>query len=330
MGDSRLTPPANGRLSDPFPVLAVVLNFNGGEDVLACLDSLAAQTHAPLDVLLIDNASTDGSLTAVRSRHAGIEVIANPENSGYCRANNQGLDRAREGGHAAALLLNCDVVLEPDCVARLAAALREDPSTGVVGPKVLFDPERDFIWCAGGIVDHRQNLNRLRGHWRPAVEFSEPASVDYVPGCALMVRREVLESVGGLEEDYFAYLEDVEYCHRVKRAGFGVRYEPAARVYHRVSRASGDRYSALRKYLNARNTVHFLRRHGTVRGWIGFWLFDVAPLPVVWLGQALRGRGAAVRAKARGIWRGLRGETGRPEMGALAAGPGPRPEASGD
>jgi GT2 family glycosyltransferase len=319
MGDSRLTSRTEGRPSDPFGVLAVVLNFNGGEDVLACLDSLAAQTHETLDVLLIDNSSSDGSLAAARSRHAGIEVIANRENLGYCRANNQGLERARERGHAAALLLNCDVVLEPDCVERLAAVLRHDPSIGVVGPKVLFDPERDFIWCAGGVVDHRQNLNRLRGHWRPASEFTEPGSVDYVPGCALMVRREVLESVGGLEEDYFAYLEDVEYCHRVRTAGHGVRYEPAARVYHRVSRASGDRYSALRKYLNARNTVHFLRRHGTVRAWIGFWLFDVATLPAVWLGQALRGRGAAVRAKARGIWRGFQGETGRPAMAALTA-----------
>jgi len=293
-------------------VLAVVLNYNGGADVIACLDTLRRQTWPALDVLVIDNASTDGSLDAVRDRHPEVTVIANDANRGFCAANNQGLDRAVAGGYEAALLLNDDVLLEPDCVARLAAALARDPSIGVVGPKVLFEPERGFIWCAGGVVDHRQNLNRLRGHWQPAEAFGEAGPVDYVPGCALMVRRSVLESVGTLDEDYFAYLEDVEFCHRVRAAGLVVHYEPGARVYHHVSRASGDRYSPLRKYLNARNSVHFLRRHGTWRAWLGFWVFDVATLPAVWVGQALRGRGRAVRAKALGIWRGFRGEKGPP------------------
>ncbi|MBN2490158.1 MAG: glycosyltransferase family 2 protein [Planctomycetes bacterium] len=315
----------NGPEPAPARVLAVVLNYNGGADVLACLDTLRAQTWPALEVLVIDNASTDGSLAAVRARHPEAAVIANDTNRGFCAASNQGLNRAVAGGHAAALLVNDDVLLDPDCVAQLVTALERDPAVGVVGPKVLFEPERDRIWCAGGVLDYRQNLSRLRGHWQPADRFAEPGAVDYVPGCALLVRREALEAAGRLEEDYFAYLEDVEFCYRVRRAGFAVRYEPGARAYHRVSRASGDRYSPLRKYLNARNSVHFLRRHGTVRAWLAFWLFDVVTLPAAWLHQALRGRGAAVRAKARGIWRGLRGETGPPARWPAARRPPDQP-----
>ena len=293
-------------------MLAVVLNYNGGEDVLACLETLAKQTHPALDVLVIDNASTDGSREAVAARFPGVEVVPNHRNLGYCVANNQGLQRVLEGGYHAGLLLNNDVVLEPDAVAALVAALFCDPSVGVVGPEVLFEPERHLIWCAGGQLDFRQNLNRLRGHGKPAGTFGCPEAVDYVPGCALLVRREALARAGLLEEGYFAYLEDVEFCLRVRQAGFQVRYEPAARIYHRVSRASGDRYSRLRKYLNARNSIHFLRRHGSWRAWLGFLFFDVATLPLAWIGQALHGRGAAVRAKARGLWQGFRGETGKP------------------
>lgn len=293
-------------------VLAIVLNYNGGDDVLACLDSLAGQRGPDLEALVIDNASTDGSLAAIRERHPAAQVLANDENLGFCVANNLGLERALAEGFDAALLLNDDVTFGPDTVARMLAALTQDSRVGVVGPKVLFDPEREFIWCAGGTLDYRQNLNRLRGHWRPAAEFSDSGPVDYVPGCALLIRREALEQAGLLEADYFAYLEDVEFCHRVRLAGFEVRYEAGATVYHRVSRASGSRYGPLRKYLNARNSVHFLRRHGTLRGWLGFWLFDVLTWPGVWIGQALRGRAGAARAKARGIRDGFRGVRGKP------------------
>ncbi len=302
----------NGTGSTPLRVLAVVLNFNGGDTVGACVEALAAQTHAALDLLLIDNASSDGSVEKVLAKHPDVEVIRNAENLGFCAANNQGLDRVLEAGYDAGLLVNDDVVLEPDCVERLCAVVEGDPEVGVAGPKVLFEPERDFIWCAGGVLDGRQNLNRLRGHWQPAQAFPEPEDVDYIPGCALLVRRAVLEEVGFLEADYFAYLEDVEFCFRVRRAGHRVRYEPAARAYHHVSRSSGHRYPALRKYLNARNSVHFLRRHGTLRTWLGFWIFDVATLLPLVVWQSLRGQGRAARAKARGIWRGFRGETGRP------------------
>lgn len=297
-----------------FRVLAMVLNYNGGCVVGTCVDALATQTHAALDILLIDNASSDGSVERVLEKHPGVEVIQNAENLGFCAANNQGLDRVLAAGYDAGLLVNDDVVLEPDSVERLAAVLEGDPSVGVAGPKVLFEPERDFIWCAGGVLDGRQNLNRLRGHWQPARAFSEAEDVDYIPGCALLVRRQALQKAGFLEADYFAYLEDVEFCFRVRKAGFRVRYEAAARAYHHVSRSSGDRYPALRKYLNARNSVHFLRRHGTLRTWLGFWIFDVSTLVPLLVWQSLRGRGGAAWAKARGIWRGFRGETGRPEL----------------
>ena len=131
--------------------------------------------------------------------------------------------------------------------------------------------------------------------------------MDYVPGCAMLVAREVFTRIGLLEGDYFAYHEDVEFCWKAKQAGFPVRMIGAVAAHHDAHSSTGGGYNPLRKYMMAVNTVRFLRRHGTLTRWLGFWLFDVASLPFVWVYRALRGEGAAVVAKARGTWDGLRG-----------------------
>lgn len=301
----------------PVRTLAIVLNFNGGAELVRCVASVPRD--GATDVLVIDNASVDDSLERLAAAHPDVEVMRLESNEGFCVANNRGLALAAERGYDAALLLNDDIELHPDALARMLVPFQIRPTIAVVGPKVLYDPEREVIWAAGGALDYRQNLNRLRGNGRKAGEFPRSAIVDYVPGCAMLIRVSVLDAIGPLAPGYFAYLEDVEFCHRARAAGFETHYEASAHAYHRASRVSGRRYSALRKYLNARNSVHFLRAHGRLRHWSAFFTFDVLPLPFVWILRAIRGDGAAVRAKWRGIRAGLRGETGMPPADLFAA-----------
>ncbi len=300
----------------PVRTLAIVLNFNGGPDLVRCVASVPRD--GATDVLVIDNASQDDSIAQLEAAHPDVEVLRLETNEGFCVGNNRGLALAVERGYDAALLLNDDIELHPDALDRMRIPFRLRETIAVVGPKVLYDPERDTIWAAGGALDYRQNLNRLIGNGRRVGEFPRSATVDYVPGCAMLIRVSALEAIGLLAPGYFAYLEDVEFCHRARAAGFSTHYEASAHAYHRASRVSGARYSALRKYLNARNSVHFLRQHARLRHWAGFFTFDVLPLPFVWLARALRGDGRAVRAKWRGIRAGFRGETGAPPADLFA------------
>lgn len=289
-------------------VWAVVVNWNGGEQNRACLTSLFAQGLVQEHVVFVDNASRDGSPEAVARAFPGVVQLHNATNEGYGDANNRGIRHALDRGARAIFLVNNDVVVPPGTLAGLLRELETRP--GIVGPRVLYLHPPDRVWCAGGVLTFRANLSRMIGHGRPdGPEYRVTRSVDYVPGCALLASREVFERVGLLEGDYFAYHEDLEFCWKAGHAGFPVRVIGALAVHHDAHSATGGGYNPRRKYMMAVNTVRFLRRHGTPARWLSFWLFDVLTLPVVWLRRAWRGEGAAVRAKARGTWDGLRGRS---------------------
>ena len=286
---------------------AVVLNWNGGERNLACLRSLAAQGLAEERIVFVDNGSSDGSLARVLAAFPGLAVVRNQTNIGFGHGTNRGIEHALAHGAERVFLVNNDLTMPPGTLAGLERALAE--GAGIAGPRVLFAKPPQRIWCAGGVITFRANLSTMLGHGEPdGPAFQVTREVDYVPGCALLARREVFERIGLLEGDYFAYHEDVEFCWKAKQAGFPVRMIGALVAHHDAHSSTGGGYNPLRKYMMAVNTVHFLRRHGTLTRWLSFWLFDVASLPFVWLYRALRGEGAAVVAKARGTWDGLRGK----------------------
>jgi GT2 family glycosyltransferase len=268
--------------------------------------SLLEQGMAPARVVFVDNASTDGSPERIAQEFPGVVVLRNASNLGYGHGTNRGIEHALAAGARRVLLVNNDVTFPAGTVAGLEDALAA--GAGIVGPRVLLADPPDRVWCAGGVLTFRANLSSMIGHGRPdGAEYLVTRDVDYVPGCALLVARPVFERVGLLEGDYFAYHEDVEFCWKAKRAGFPVRVIGALAAVHDAHSSTGGGYNRLRKYMMAVNTVHFLRRHGTPWRWLSFLLFDVLTLPFAWLFRAFRGEGAAVLAKARGTWDGLRG-----------------------
>jgi GT2 family glycosyltransferase len=258
--------------------------------------------------VFVDNGSTDGSLGRVRARFPELVVIQNGANLGFGRAANHGASEALARGAGSVFFVNNDLLVERGVTARLAGVLAENSGVGIVGPRVLqrADPER--IWCAGGTLTWRTNLSRLRGHGRrDGSEWRREEAVDYVPGCALLTRRALLERLGGFEADYFAYMEDVELCLRARQAGYEVRYVGDVATVHASSSATGGGYNARRKYMNAVNSVWFLRRHGSAARWASFLVFDVLSWPLALLAAACRGRARAALAKGLGLWDGLRG-----------------------
>jgi GT2 family glycosyltransferase len=238
-------------------VSVVIVNWNAGGALRACLTALSATEGEPPQVIVVDNASTDGSQAELSAVYPTLEVIQNDANVGFARAVNQGL-RAARGQFA--LVLNPDVVLQPSTVSRLVQFMATNPDAGVVGPRLL-DPDgsvqgsarRDpSAWTA--LFGRSAPMTRLfpnnpvSQRELPAIAAAgdAPFRVDWLSGACLLVRRAAWEEVGLLDERFFLFWEDADWCLRFRQAGWAVYYLPSASGTHfvGVSRA-GRRLGAV-------------------------------------------------------------------------------------
>jgi GT2 family glycosyltransferase len=267
-------------------VWIVVLNWNRCEDTLDCLASLARADLQGASVLVVDNGSRDVSVEAIRARFPDVRVLALGENAGFAGGNNAGMRSALAAGAGAVLLLNNDTEVAHDFLGPLLEVLNGNPRAAAVSGAILradspqvLDVAYLDIYFGHGLV-HRRGVNALPGEGFDAVK---PISAGV--GCCLLVRADALRRVGLLDEAYFAYHEEVDWCFRAHRAGLDVIYQPYARVWHRGSRSTamlprrGARrervadaqlpnaiplsWNPVRTYLGARNAVRFVRAHGS-------------------------------------------------------------------
>ncbi|MDD4857373.1 MAG: glycosyltransferase family 2 protein [Candidatus Krumholzibacteria bacterium] len=218
----------------------IVLNWNGKKVLGPCLASLAKVTDPPIETIVVDNASLDGSADIVWQEAPGAELIVNVRNLLFAEGNNVGLRRAMERGGRLFLLLNNDTDVDPSFAARMVAALRSDPKAGIVGPKIVYDDDPKRIWYGGGgfypflWVPRHDHIRKIDG------SFPERGGeTRWVSGCAMLVTREVIDAIGLLDPSYTIYCEDVDFCLRARRAGWKCLYEPSALVRHKVSSSSG-------------------------------------------------------------------------------------------
>jgi GT2 family glycosyltransferase len=226
---------------------AVVVTYNSSADIDRCLDALAGQDVAP--IVVVDNASADDTVERVRTRGEEIRVVANRENRGLAAANNQGIAECE--GVDAVLLVNPDTEVLPGAVATLAGVLATRPDVGLVGPRVV-NPDGSLYPSVRRFPDPVTALghavllfvapgNRWTRRYRMADwDHSHAADVDWVAFTFVLIRRSALEQVGGLDERYFMYVEDVDTCWRLREAGWVVAYEPDAVVSHRIGGSSAS------------------------------------------------------------------------------------------
>ena len=295
----------------PAPrVAVVVLDWNGPDDTLACVASVVASTHRPLDVWVVDNGSRAPVLDEVARRHPGVRTIANARNLGYAGGNNVGIRAALAAGAGWVLVLNNDARLRPDTVAEMVAVARRDPLIAAVGAKILHLDDPGRLAMAYGEVDYRQSLVRLVGENEPDAPgaYAAERDVDWVSGCAILLARPALEAIGGFDEEFFAYHEEVDWCATARERGLRVVYAPKAVVLHRGSASSGgSTFVSRRQYLTARNMVRFVRKHGSLAERCRFALLFAAMLPTSYVKRRRRGEGEGVLLKLRGALDALRG-----------------------
>ncbi len=227
----------------------VVVSWNVRELLLRCLASVQEGLRDGLsgEVFVVDNASSDGSAAAVADAFPGVQVIANRENVGFVRANNQAIPRCR-GRHI--LLLNPDTEVRPGALRQLVATLDADPGLGAVGPRLLnvdgsLQPSRRRFPTLATALLESTVLQRLCGRSAVVRRFyvadrsdDEEQDVDWLVGACLLVRRSALEQVGLLDERFYMYSEELDLCRRLRVAGWRVRYLPTAEVVHHEAKSS--------------------------------------------------------------------------------------------
>ncbi len=268
------------------------------------------------EVVVIDNGSSDedvAAVTAIVARYPSVSMIRNSANLGFAGGCNVGLDHALRQGADFILLINNDAVVEPGAIATLVEHMDSRPRTGMASPVVL-DMSGERVWAAGGVRATREVVCRLgMARCAPSDVPTEPFQPYALIGCAIIIRREVVETVGRLEEAYFAYVEDVDYSLSVRDAGWTIDVVPSARVRHVIAASTGGGYSPLRGYLLARATALFVRRRAALDQRVGFALAAPAGLVVAALREIPRGNGRAVAAKLKGYVDGLLGRPVRAE-----------------
>lgn len=232
-----------------MPTLSIIiLNWNTYDLLLQCLETVLA-TKATIDceIIVVDNASTDNSVSAVRERFPQVQIVENKENVGFARGNNIGV-AACAGQYA--LILNTDAFLQPGALTELLRVAESDAQAGIVGAQ-LRNPNGTFqasytsfptLWREFLILS---TLGRaLLGHHYPSSgpdESDGPQKVDYVEGACLLVSVEKYRAIGGFDESYFMYSEEVDLCYRMHKKGWDVWYAPGARVVHQGGASSQGR-----------------------------------------------------------------------------------------
>lgn len=280
-------------------VFIIILNYNGWKDTIECLDSLMKINYSNYQVVIVDNNSSNNSVEQIKkwctgeikyrnnsfeennpikcieysreeAENGGIKneeisieqsisneklvLINSGENLGFSGGNNIGIKYALKKNADYVLLLNNDTIVNPDFLSPLVESMSMNNNVGIVGGKIInYYDENEFI--AGGFID----LNKGSGYHNYNRHKESPEEVSFLSGCIWLVKREVFEEVGYLDEKFFLYVEDVEFCYRVSCGGKKLVYNPNSEIYHKESRSTG-KGSPLVLYYNTRNRMYFVKK----------------------------------------------------------------------
>jgi GT2 family glycosyltransferase len=286
-------------------VTTIVVNWRLQEETLQCLRSLECLDF-PQRVIVVDNGSDDGSAECVLRHFPHTELITLPCNIGFGAACNRAIDRVLEDATCEyLLLLNNDAVVHPRALSELVDVAQAHPEGGIFGPMIYYYDDPRTIWYAG--ARRRRGVLAAADTGRGQVDrgqFDAVRQVDYVFGAAMFIRRSVFERIGLFDEQFFLYLEDMDFCLRAQKAGFSLFFVPQARVWHKVS-ASTANNNGMRKYHFVRSTVRFAKKHTSPLFSLPAFVFWTLVLLRFILDDLVRGNLAVMRAYWSGLVSGL-------------------------
>jgi GT2 family glycosyltransferase len=296
---TRTFPPLRA-VTAPFASV-IIPNYNGARHLPVVLDALQSQSFTDFEVIVVDDASTDDSVTLLTTRYPDVRLIENRTNMGFVRSCNTGAAAARG---RMLVLLNNDTAPEPTWLAELVKVFVANPQAATVTSKLLLFDRRDTLHTTGDLLGV-DGIPRNRGVWE-VDQGQYDAAPQVFSGCggATAYRREVWQALGGFDEDFWMYLEDVDFGFRARLAGWDAVFAPAARVYHHLSASGGD---VLASYYVGRNTIWLIAKNMPRSLLLRHAGAIIQGQLTVALAALRNWRGAAARARLRGQLAGLLG-----------------------
>ena len=251
-------------MSEPL-VFVILVNWNGKAVTLDCLDSLTKISYGNFRVIVVDNASADGSSQEIRQRFPDVVVLEQKENLRFAGGNNVGMRYALERDAGLLCLLNNDTTVDKDFLTHLVARIQSDRHIGMVAPKIFYHSEPDRIWFAGGEISMWSGTMKHTGIREVDTgQYDQSKEIDYSTGCCMLTTRDVIEKVGMFDETYIMYAEDADLSMRIRRAGYAIMFEPKAKVWHKVSVASGGHLSLFKMKNKFLSNLRFFFGYATV------------------------------------------------------------------
>lgn len=252
-------------------VAIIILNWNGKEDTIECLESLKHITYPDYEILLVDNGSTDGSVESFREQYMGMEIIENGMNLGFAEGNNVGIRRAMDEGADYVLLLNNDTVVDPGFLGEMVKVAKGDERIGFSGPLIYYynyNNRKDVVNFAGGKLDMSKGNSYHIGMYKiDEGQFNKLIEVDYLDGSCLLIKKDLINRVGLLDPVYFTYWEETDWCIRGYKAGFKSVFVPNAKIWHKIG--SSDK-KGIKEFYIVRNRIWFMKKYATKLQYLSF------------------------------------------------------------
>ena len=259
----------------PPKIFVIILNWNGKEDTLACLESLE-KVNMPYSLIVVDNGSNDDSVLAIRNTYPDIILLENRKNLGYAEGNNVGIRWALKNGADYLLILNNDTIVDPNILEGFLSTYESTPLASILGGKTYLMKDPCRLDHLGGKWNSRTGTFDLIGSNEMGENWMKPFPLDYVCGCALFAKAEVFRKIGVFESRFFLFWEESDFCRRAKKEGFLSYFAPNAKLWHKVS-ASFTGGKAHTTYFWWRNRLFFMERNCSLREKISLFLRVIFP-----------------------------------------------------
>jgi len=308
-------------------VTIIVLNWNNWQETVTCLTSLRAVSYSRWQVIVVDNGSTNDSVTEIKTwaKRCGwrltdavsdddndelrpLVLLSTGRNLGYTGGNNVGIRHALRAGFEFVLVLNNDTTVDREFLGILVGFAREHPQAGMIGPGVYETNRPQTIQSAGAHINWWEaKFPPLRGGTTETALDATPRIVDYISGAAMLVRRETIERIGVLDEAFHLYVEEVDWCRRAAEAGYGVWVVPRSRIWHQGAVSVNTMRKPSVEYYRFRNRIFFMRKHARWYHWLVFGPYLLRHV----LGKSIGYLAAGRREHRLALWRALRDGLGQ-------------------
>ena len=249
-------------MSEPL-VYIILVNYRVIELTIECIISLQKITYKNYKIVVVDNSPNEGLDEELKQNFTSVILLKSDKNSGFAGGNNIGIKYAIENGAKYVVLLNNDTTVENNFLEPLLETFN-DRSVGLATGKIMYSVDRDKIWYGGGKINWIRGGGIMLGSGKSDnSEYNNKSEVTFASGCLFCLKSDIIEKVGVLNEDYFTYQEDTDYCVRLRRMGFSIIYEPKSKIYHQIN-ATTQKSDFPLLYYQFRNRLYFIKKHSPI------------------------------------------------------------------